>query len=206
MSANTFPEDMVSGSSWAEQVGSGYLMANPMNAMSAVTQAAMFWPMATMGAMTGAWLASLEMMGLRDVAKAYGTFLDMKGTAARTPAATSRTTASAKSSRPAAATKVKTAAPKTSAKPAASERLAKGRSRPAGLEAPRGGKADDLKTISGIGPKLEVVLNDLGIYHFDQIASWTKGEIEWVDDYLKFKGRIARDGWIKQASDLAGAA
>ena len=206
MSANTFPEDMVSGSSWAEQVGSGYLVANPMNAMSAATQAAMFWPMATMGAMTGAWLAGLEMMGLRDVARAYGTFLDMQGAAARTPAATSRTTVSAKSSRPAAATKAKALVAKAAPGPVAARRVAKGPSRPAGLEAPRGGKGDDLKTISGIGPKLEVVLNDLGIYHFDQIASWTKGEVEWVDDYLKFKGRIARDGWIKQASDLAGAA
>lgn len=73
--------------------------------------------------------------------------------------------------------------------------------RPYGLEAPRG-NADDLKRIAGIGPKLEIVLNDLGIYHFDQIAAWSTGEVDWVDDYLKFKGRIARDGWIAQARRL----
>ncbi|MFN0263495.1 hypothetical protein ACKTEK_06410 [Tepidamorphus sp. 3E244] len=79
--------------------------------------------------------------------------------------------------------------------------------RPKGLEAPRGA-ADDLKSIAGIGPKLEIVLNDLGIYHFDQIAAWSAAEIAWVDAYLKFKGRIARDQWIAQAerlkSQLAG--
>ena len=74
--------------------------------------------------------------------------------------------------------------------------------RPQGLEAPRG-TADDLKSIAGIGPKLEIVLNDLGIYHFDQIAAWSAAEIAWVDEYLKFKGRIARDQWIEQARMLS---
>jgi NADH-quinone oxidoreductase subunit E len=74
--------------------------------------------------------------------------------------------------------------------------------RPMALDAPKHGKADDLKLISGVGPKLEVVLNDLGIYHFDQIASWTKSEIGWVDDYLKFSGRIERDDWVAQAKAL----
>jgi NADH-quinone oxidoreductase subunit E len=75
--------------------------------------------------------------------------------------------------------------------------------RPAGLAAPKGGKADDLKRIAGVGPKLESVLNDLGIYHFDQIAAWTKKETAWVDTYLRFKGRIERDGWIAQAKAFA---
>ncbi len=75
--------------------------------------------------------------------------------------------------------------------------------RPAVIAAPRDGKKDDLKQIKGIGPKLEATLNGLGIYHFDQIAAWSKQEIEWVDDYLSFKGRIERDGWISQAKKLA---
>src|SRR5690606_24951148 len=41
---------------------------------------------------------------------------------------------------------------------------------------------DDLKAISGIGPKLEKVLNDLGVWTYAQIASWTPAEIGWVDD------------------------
>lgn len=59
--------------------------------------------------------------------------------------------------------------------------------------------ADDLKRIAGVGPKLEGVLNDLGIYRFDQIAAWSGEHIAWVDARLKFKGRIARDNWIDQA-------
>lgn len=75
--------------------------------------------------------------------------------------------------------------------------------RPPGLEQARVGGADDLKLISGIGPKLETVLNDLGIYHFDQIAGWSQRQIRWMDDYLRFRGRIDRDNWIGQAEALA---
>ena len=62
---------------------------------------------------------------------------------------------------------------------------------------------DDLKLISGVGPKLEGVLNGLGIYTFAQVSKWKKKEIDWVDGYLKFKGRIERDDWLKQAKALA---
>lgn len=92
------------------------------------------------------------------------------------------------------------ATPAVTAYPKAAQKV---NDRPAGLDAPKGGKADDLKRISGVGPKLESVLNDLGIYHFDQIAAWTKKESDWVDTYLRFKGRIARDGWIAQAKTFA---
>ncbi len=71
------------------------------------------------------------------------------------------------------------------------------------LGAARAGGADDLKKIKGVGPKLEETLNALGFYHFDQIAKWTEAEIAWVDNRLKFKGRIERDGWIDQAKTLA---
>ncbi len=81
-----------------------------------------------------------------------------------------------------------------------------GGSAPETLSAPRDGKADDLKKISGVGPKLEQVLNELGFWHFDQIAKWTEAEISWVDSRLKFKGRIARDNWMAQAADLAKGA
>ena len=67
------------------------------------------------------------------------------------------------------------------------------------------GKADDLKKISGVGPKLEGVLNGLGLFHFDQIAKLSKSQIEQLDDRLSFKGRIVRDDWIGQAKRLAGA-
>ena len=64
----------------------------------------------------------------------------------------------------------------------------------------------DLKKIAGVGPKLEKVLNGLGIWSFGQIAAWTPEEIAWVDDYLSLKGRIGRDDWTRQAAVLALAA
>ncbi|MER8491682.1 NADH-ubiquinone dehydrogenase [Mesorhizobium australicum] len=64
-------------------------------------------------------------------------------------------------------------------------------------------RPSDLKAISGIGPKLEKVLNGLGIWTFAQIAAWSPQEIAWVDDYLSFKGRIGRDDWTAQAAVLA---
>ncbi len=69
---------------------------------------------------------------------------------------------------------------------------------PETLSGPRG-TADDLKRISGVGPKLEGVLNELGFWHFWQIAQWGPEEVAWVDSRLKFKGRIERDNWIAQA-------
>ena len=75
---------------------------------------------------------------------------------------------------------------------------------PAGLSAPKDGKADDLKLIVGIGPKLEALCNRLGFFHFDQIANWTAGEVAWVDENLEgFKGRVTRDKWVVQARILA---
>ncbi len=70
------------------------------------------------------------------------------------------------------------------------------------LDAPDG-EADDLKKISGVGPVLEQKLNDLGIYHYAQIAGFSADDIEKVDAELNFKGRIERDGWIDQAKALA---
>jgi len=54
-----------------------------------------------------------------------------------------------------------------------------------------------------VGPKLETVLNDMGFWHFDQIAAWGPAEIAWVDARLSFKGRIERDDWVGQAGELA---
>ena len=75
---------------------------------------------------------------------------------------------------------------------------------PKGIAAPRSGKPDDLKLVSGIGPKIERTLHGLGYFHFDQIASWTADEVQWVDERLKFKGRIVREDWQSQARLLAG--
>ena len=73
--------------------------------------------------------------------------------------------------------------------------------KPDGLPSPRGGVADSLQTIEGIGPVMEKLCHDLGIYHFDQIAGWKASEIAWMDGNLKgFKGRVTRDKWVRQAA------
>ncbi len=66
------------------------------------------------------------------------------------------------------------------------------------------GASDDLLQIKGVGPKLNSLLNGLGVHRFDQIAAWGASEIDKVDDHLgAFKGRIGRDNWIAQAGLLA---
>ena len=75
------------------------------------------------------------------------------------------------------------------------------------LAKPRGGKPDDLKQISGVGEQVEKTLNDMGVYHFDQVAGWNAGEVEWVDDNLPgIKGRISRDKWVDQSKALSAGA
>lgn len=68
------------------------------------------------------------------------------------------------------------------------------------------GKADDLTQIKGIGPKLQTTLNELGVFHFAQIAAWTPENIGWLDDKLTFKGRIYREAWVEQAQNILKAA
>jgi predicted flap endonuclease-1-like 5' DNA nuclease len=64
---------------------------------------------------------------------------------------------------------------------------------------------DDLKKISGVGGVLETKLNSMGVYKYSQIAGWKKEEIDWVDDFLSFKGRIERDKWVAQCKKLDSA-
>lgn len=86
---------------------------------------------------------------------------------------------------------------------AESQALAGAPARPTGIAAARGGTPDNLQRISGVGPKNEKTLHSLGFFHFDQIAAWTQEEVAWVDDHLKFGGRIAREEWINQSRLLA---
>jgi NADH-quinone oxidoreductase subunit E len=99
-----------------------------------------------------------------------------------------------------AASKAKPAAAKpaaakpATAKPAAAKTAAlpkaKAESQPELLKKPRAGKGDDLKLIWGVGPKLEKMLNTMGIWHFDQIAVMDGQGTGWVDERLEgFKGR-----------------
>lgn len=64
---------------------------------------------------------------------------------------------------------------------------------------------DDLQQIKGIGPKIAGLLGELGVRRFAQIAAWTPENIEWVNEHLKFKGRVEREEWIAQAQALLQA-
>ncbi len=102
-----------------------------------------------------------------------------------------------------AATKTTNAKP-TSAKPTNAKTgkpSLEDKNRPAGIARPA--LVDDLKLISGVGPKIEGILHSLGIFTYAQVASWKKAEREWVDGYLSFHGRIEREDWVKQAKALA---
>ena len=71
------------------------------------------------------------------------------------------------------------------------------------LDKPREGGKDNLQLIKGIGAVIEATLNEKGIYHFDQIANWTKEETAWVDSAISFPGRAEREKWVEQAKALA---
>ncbi len=95
------------------------------------------------------------------------------------------------------------AAPKTEAAPEAEAGEKKlGKTDFVPLEGPDG-EADDLKMLAGVGPVLETKLNGLGIFHYRQIAAFTKNDIAAVDKVLDFKGRIERDNWLEQAAKLS---
>ncbi len=74
---------------------------------------------------------------------------------------------------------------------------------PMQFKEPQGGRADNLKDIKGIGLTIETLLNNLGIYHYDQIASWDQDNINWIEKELDFKGRIDREEWVSQAKILS---
>ena len=62
---------------------------------------------------------------------------------------------------------------------------------------------DDLKLISGVGPKYEQTLNAIGIYNFDQVSKMIPEAIKAIEEITQyFPGRIERDDWIGQATKL----
>jgi small subunit ribosomal protein S2 len=74
-----------------------------------------------------------------------------------------------------------------------------------GIEAARG-EADDLKRITGIDGKLELRLNDAGVFHFWQIADLDDAGLGLLDKQLRLKGQTIKDTWVVQAKKLVAAA
>ena len=102
-----------------------------------------------------------------------------------------------------AAETAKVAAP-VKAKPAAKKEIkapAKSKA-PAKVSVKVAVDADDLKQISGIGPKLEGILKDMGVTSLAQVAAWVDKDIARFDKELGFEGRIKRDDWVGQAKAL----
>ncbi|MGE0564562.1 MAG: 30S ribosomal protein S2 [Pseudolabrys sp.] len=67
------------------------------------------------------------------------------------------------------------------------------------LPGPRGA-ADDLKKLPGVSPAIEKKLNDLGIFHYTQIAEFNDTAKHYVGEQVGLPGRV--DGWIKKAKEL----
>jgi len=73
---------------------------------------------------------------------------------------------------------------------------------PQALSGPRGGTPDDLTRIKGVGPRSAEKLHGLGVYHLDQIASWTIDEARYVSAALAMPGRVEKGKWVQQARQL----
>ena len=67
------------------------------------------------------------------------------------------------------------------------------------LSGPRG-VADDLKKLSGVSPTIEKKLNDLGIFHFRQIAGLGPTAAHNIGEEVGLPGRV--ESWIAQAKEL----
>jgi small subunit ribosomal protein S2 len=68
-----------------------------------------------------------------------------------------------------------------------------------GLSGPRG-VADDLKKLTGVSGAIEKKLNDLGIFHFWQIAEFNGVAAHYVGEEAGLPGRV--EGWIAQAKEF----
>lgn len=71
------------------------------------------------------------------------------------------------------------------------------------LDAPAG-EPDDLRILKGVGDRFAARLNEIGVFHVRQIAAWSPEEEAAADARLdNFRGRIARDRLVEQATLLA---
>ncbi|WP_072679430.1 hypothetical protein [Arcobacter sp. LA11] len=69
---------------------------------------------------------------------------------------------------------------------------------------PRPTGKDNLQEIEGIDKELESKLNELGIYHFDQIAKWNAKNCHWVEEYFTLEdNQVKEANWIEQAQGLS---
>lgn len=97
---------------------------------------------------------------------------------------------------------IKAVTPKTEAMKVAPAKTAATAKKPmaAKLAKPVGGKPDNLTLINGIGNVIEKKLHGMGVFHFEQIANWTKAQAEDFSKAVGFPGRAERENWMKEAA------
>lgn len=158
------------------------LMAHPAAAVAAAT---------ALGFGLSSHIAGVMFGAMQGAASAL-----QSGVAERKPVGVPEPSVAEAPARPAVAkTPQAPAAPVAARKPKAPRRPA--------ASASKGGGSDDLKRISGIGPKLEQVLNGRGIRRFADIAALSEADVAQLDADFGLDGRIARDDWVGQAKALA---
>lgn len=75
--------------------------------------------------------------------------------------------------------------------------------KPLVLSSPKAAGKDNLRKIKGIDYKVEEDLNNLGIYHFEQISKWSSKNCDWIDEFLLLPGQSKKFQWVEQAKILA---
>jgi predicted flap endonuclease-1-like 5' DNA nuclease len=74
--------------------------------------------------------------------------------------------------------------------------------KPLVLSSPRLVGKDNLQKIKGIDSTIENNLNNLGIYHFDQISKWSNKNCDWIEEFLHSPSCAKNNQWIDQAKIL----
>jgi small subunit ribosomal protein S2 len=72
-----------------------------------------------------------------------------------------------------------------------------------GLAGPRG-VADDLKKLTGVSGAIEKKLNDLGIFHYWQLAELDQAKAQHIGEEVGLPGRA--DSWVVKAKELTAEA
>jgi small subunit ribosomal protein S2 len=68
------------------------------------------------------------------------------------------------------------------------------------LPGPRGA-ADDLKKLPGVSPAVEKKLNDLGIFHYSQVAALGDKAKHYIGEETGLPGRV--EGWVTKSKELS---
>ncbi|MFU8823949.1 50S ribosomal protein L21 [Yoonia sp.] len=95
--------------------------------------------------------------------------------------------------------------PRVNPKGIAKPKAAAGSKKAAAPKADAATGGDDLKKITGVGPALEKKLHEAGITSYAQIAAWSEEDIAGYEETLSLGGRVERDDWVAQATELSKA-